>query len=568
MRINIPRAIRSAFPLVLLMLLLPVARADDAIQKTIRGMSLKQQVGQMIMTSILGREMNPKLRSFLHEIEPGGITLFSYNIRTPHQLRELNRSIYDEMRRTRGEITPFIAIDQEGGLVSRLHKQIAVLPGNMALGATRSTELASRAGHLLGQSLKNYGFNMNLAPVLDINSNPQNPVIGIRSYSSDARLVSQMGGAFIKGMQKEDVIAVGKHFPGHGDTFGDSHSQLPISSKGLNTLEHREFIPFENAFRHDGLDAIMTAHIALPKLHNGKRIPATLSRLMLTDILRKRLGYRGIIMTDGMEMKGLLKTTRTLGRAAVMAVNAGADVLTINADPDAARQIQRALLRAVRNGQIPRQRIEASVRRILEVKQKFGLLRRAEPVLQEPDAKQRQAYRDIAYDIAARSVTVVRNRHRTLPLDGHTMRRIWVVGDAGEVERMRRLFPHVRVESAQLNHGNDVERLARRLRSPNRSVVVLASKRREILLAEQLARKARGRVILINTGSPYLVRHPVSVDAILCTYSRMQVSIQVAMEVIAGQLQASGRLPVRLSHFYPFGFPTPTIGVVSENKLD
>jgi beta-N-acetylhexosaminidase len=568
MNISKPRAVTFVFPLLLLILLVPVSRADDSVDRIVRGMTLKQKVGQMIMTSIIGREMSPKLASFLKEIEPGGITLFTYNIRKPEQLRELNRSIYLEMQRTGSGITPFIAIDQEGGLVSRLHKQVAVLPGNMTLGATRSTDLALRAGRLLGQSLRDYGFNMNLAPVLDINSNPQNPVIGIRSYSSDAKLVSSMGGAFIKGLQSNGVIAVGKHFPGHGDTFGDSHSQLPVISKGLRTLEKREFVPFENAFRNDGLEVLMTAHIALPELHHGRRIPATLSKLMLTDILRHRLGYKGVIMTDGMEMKGLLKTAGTLGRAAVLAVSAGADVLTINADPDAARQIQHSLLRAIRDGRISQQRIDESVRRILAVKQHHGLLGHDEPPMRVPDSKQLQAYREIAYDIAARGVTVVRNRHHTLPLDGRKLHRLWVVGDAGEVSRMRKVLPRVRIEAAQLNHMKDVRRVARKLGASGSGIVVLANDRRTILLAEQLAKQAKGRVVLINTGSPYLVRHPLTVDAILCTYSRMNVAVQAAMEVVAGKIPAIGRLPVRLSHSYPFGFPASTFGVITGKRID
>ena len=334
------------------------------INRMVAKMTLREKVGQMIMCSIIGNKMQPRLRKFLRDVQPGGITIFTYNIKSPTQLRQLNRSIYQQM----SAVPPFIAIDQEGGMVTRIKKEIPELPGNMALGAARSESLSRRAGEVLGEGLSAYGFNMNLAPVLDINTNPKNPVIGTRSFSSDARLVGNLGSALIDGMQSKGIVAVGKHFPGHGDTSGDSHAKLPVLLLNSKRLRERELVPFLVAINKGRLNVIMTAHIALPGLHKGKSIPATLSRLVLTNILRRQMNYDGIILTDGLEMKGLIKTVGTIARASVRAVKAGADMISINADPLAVYQARNAIERAVRQGKIPMRSIDDSVKRILATK--------------------------------------------------------------------------------------------------------------------------------------------------------------------------------------------------------
>jgi beta-N-acetylhexosaminidase len=549
--------IASAF-FVVLVIGSAAVRADDSVDRSLRHMSLEHKVGQMIMTSVTGKQLNSTTRRFIDDVKPGGVTLFGYNIKTPQQLREFNGELYRQLKQSSGGIVPFIAIDQEGGLVTRLREQVAVLPGNMALGATRSTKLARRAGAVLARGLRDYGFNMNLAPVLDINSNPMNPVIGLRSYSSDPVLVSRMGSAFIKGLQSQQIVAVGKHFPGHGDSFGDSHARLPVVDQNLKTLEQRELIPFRYAFEN-GLDVVMTAHIALPALHQGRNMPATLSPLVLNQLLRKQLDFKGIIMTDGLEMKGLLKSVGNLGRAAVLAVRAGADVLTINADPAAARSIQRALLRAVDRGELSVTRIDQSVRRILQVKQRHGLLT-GDHRTRQPGTESMSDYESIAREIAANGVTIVRNRHQVLPVLPSQVRTLWLVGDRIQVDYYRGLFSGIRIRQARLDSRQDLLSLARHLRAGDEAAVVLAHKRRTILQAEQLARQSGGKVVLINSGSPYLVRQGVNVDAILCTYSSMDPAIRIAFEVIAGRRGAPGRLPVHLSRRYPFGYPASTLG--------
>ena len=243
-----------------------------------------------------------------------------------------------------------------------------MLPGNMALGATRSPRLAWEAGKAQGDDLRRLGFNMNLAPVLDVNVNALNPVIGIRSFSDQVALVSQMGADFVRGQQEANIVTIAKHFPGHGSVDADSHKGLPVleetEEEVLTGLE-----PFLAAMKV-GLDGVMTAHIAVPKIR--RRLPATLSKPILTGLLRERLGFGGLVLTDELEMEAIVERFG-VGKAAVMAVNAGADMVLIPWRAEKKVEVHAALLAAAKSGELSAQRLDEAVTRILEVKLKRGV---------------------------------------------------------------------------------------------------------------------------------------------------------------------------------------------------
>ena len=522
------------------------------INRMVAKMTLREKVGQMIMCSIIGNKMQPRLRKFLRDVQPGGITIFTYNIKSPTQLRQLNRSIYQQM----SAVPPFIAIDQEGGMVTRIKKEIPELPGNMALGAARSESLSRRAGEVLGEGLSAYGFNMNLAPVLDINTNPKNPVIGTRSFSSDARLVGNLGSALIDGMQSKGIVAVGKHFPGHGDTSGDSHAKLPVLLLNSKRLRERELVPFLVAINKGRLNVIMTAHIALPGLHKGKSIPATLSRLVLTNILRRQMNYDGIILTDGLEMKGLIKTVGTIARASVRAVKAGADMISINADPLAVYQARNAIERAVRQGKIPMRSIDNSVKRILATKLHYKIL--DYPIrTYVPSAAQQRRFDKVVLDLSLQSATLVRNRSNVLPITAKKYNRALVIGPHAFISRFQSTTKGIKVYKLHFGKGVSTKQIISRAKAfagqkIDIAVVVIRHKG-DISIVSALRKYLRKPIAVVNLGSPYVLKKLPWVEAILCMFGNTRTTNIVAADMIGGRAVPVGKLPVKIPGLYPFG---------------
>src|SRR5690606_667232 len=255
----------------------------------------------------------------------GGVILFARNIRDPVQVANLTRSLQQLAQSSGARIPLFIATDQEGGIVARLRSPAAVMPGAMALGAASSPELAYEAGRSTARQLLAVGINMNFAPVVDVNNNPANPVIGVRSFGEDPELVAELGAAFIRGQQEEGVISTAKHFPGHGDTDTDSHIALPRADHPRVRLDQVELVPFRAAIAA-GVDAIMTAHVTFPSIDPTPGLPATLSHRVLTGLLREELGHEGLIVTDAMEMQAITANFG-IAEAAVRAVEAVGDMV-------------------------------------------------------------------------------------------------------------------------------------------------------------------------------------------------------------------------------------------------
>src|SRR6266851_1627532 len=260
--------------------------------QTLATMSLVQRVGQVFMLGFEGTSLTAANRALVQGLHLGGVTLFARNITNGPQLARLDA----DLQTIADPVPLFISVDQEGGLVVRVTDGATIFPGNMAVGATGDPTLARRIAEASAGELLAMGVNMDLAPVVDVNTNPLNPVIGIRSFGSDVSLVSDFGVQTIQGLQSAGVSAVGKHFPGHGDTDVDSHRDLPVVAHSLERLQSLEFLPFKAAIQA-GVDGIMTAHLYLPAIEPQQDLPATLSRTVLTGVLREQLGYQGLILT-------------------------------------------------------------------------------------------------------------------------------------------------------------------------------------------------------------------------------------------------------------------------------
>lgn len=329
-------------------------------------LSLEEKVGQMIFAGIKGTDITNETKKIISTHQVGGIILFKDNLKNANQSVSLLNAIKQE--NTNNKVPLFLGVDEEGGRISRL-PELTKLPTNEELGKRNDISLSYNIGKLLGKELSAFGFNLDFAPVLDINSNPDNPIIGDRSFGTDAELVSELGLQMMKGIQSEQVISVIKHFPGHGDTAVDSHKELPIIQKSLAELHALELIPFKHAVEQ-GAEVVMVGHILLPKIDST--YPASISERIITDVLREQLGYEGIIITDDMTMKAILNNLE-IGESAVSAVKSGNDIVLVAHNYANVKKAIDSIIKAIEDGEITEQRIDESVKRILSIKKKYNL---------------------------------------------------------------------------------------------------------------------------------------------------------------------------------------------------
>ena len=520
------------------------ALTDPEIDTMIAEMTIEEKVGQLIMVGFEGTQPNETIETHIRERFVGGIVLFSRNIETPQQTAELTNQLQRLAEMTTRQIPLLIGIDQEGGWVMRLKEGATVLPGNMALGATDSTELAERAGEITAVELAAVGVNLNFAPVMDVNNNPQNPVIDRRSFGESPELVSRLGVAYIHGLQGNGVLGTAKHFPGHGDTTVDSHFDLPTVNHNRERIHALELHPFRAAIDAD-VAAIMTAHIVYPTFDADR--PATLSPAILTDLLRKELGFDGLIITDDMEMKAIDDRYRS-GEAAVMAVEAGTDIVMVLWSPTKQVEVFDALLSAVKSGRISQARLDQSVKRILKSK-RAAFDRR----VVDPDAVGRtvgtEAHQQLAQTIASQAITVVRNRDNLLPLKLKPETSVLILSASPS------LF-----ESFKAHHPNTVEVripekpqvegiLPQLIAQTGDADVVIAGiiNDEQAALVQQISIAITTPVIAIALGSPYTLRGCPDVSASLAAYDIHEASVSAAVEVIVGAREAQGKLPIQLS---------------------
>lgn len=345
----------------------PEPEVKDPIKEKIKEMTLEEKLGQMMIVGLTGYELNEEAKELMDSYHVSGFILFGSNIQDAGQLLKY---VNDLKRYHAGKGIPlFVSVDEEGGRISRIPKAIKNLPTGKAIGRVDNQDYSFGVGQLLAQKVGAFGFNMDFAPVLDINSNPKNPVIGDRSFGAEEAVVSRLGVQTMIGIQSKGVIPVVKHFPGHGDTAVDSHVGLPSVEHDLSRLESFELIPFAEAVKK-GADCVMAAHILLPKIDEEN--PATLSGTIITGILRQQLGFEGVVITDDMTMGAIAKNYE-IGAAAVKSVSAGVDIVLVAHEKENAAAVFDALRAALEEGKITEARIDESVYRILSLKEKYGL---------------------------------------------------------------------------------------------------------------------------------------------------------------------------------------------------
>ena len=339
----------------------------DPVKNKINAMSLDDKIGQLVIVGLDGFTMDNNINNLIKEHKAGGIILFKTNVNNSKQLVDLTNSLKTSNFQNKTPL--FISVDEEGGRVSRMPNEINNFPSNKSIGKRNNSNLSYNIGKTIAEELNDFGFNMNFAPVLDINSNVNNPVIGDRSFGSNPGIVSKLGIKTMNGMQDNNIIPVVKHFPGHGDTSVDSHIGLPIVSKDLTTLNNFELIPFKEAIK-DNVDAIMVSHILLNKIDANN--PASMSKTIITNILRKSLKFTGVVITDDMTMGAIIKYN-DIGKAAVKSFNAGSDIILVCHEYSNEIKVINSLKKAVKDKTISESRLNESVYRILKLKGKYNI---------------------------------------------------------------------------------------------------------------------------------------------------------------------------------------------------
>ena len=334
-------------------------------------MTLEEKVGQLLIPDFHGEIANEDARILIQEISVGGIVYYNSTngLNSPEQIKKLSKSLQKLTRSNRLSIPLFIAVDQEGGVVTRLKNGFSFFPGNKTFGDTGNCDLARIVALTMGREMRSVGINMNFAPVVDVNINPSNPIIGSRSFSSNPKTVLAFGAKALQGYRKAHVIATLKHFPGHGDVEVDSHKDLPTIHKSMKELEAVELLPFAGLATH--ADVIMTAHLLVPALDPEKC--STLSEKTLT-YLRKKIGFKGVIISDSLVMQGVLKQCSTIDEAVIQAFIAGCDLLLLGGGKlsgEDIRRIHSSLIEAIKSGRISEERLNESLVRILKLKKRY-----------------------------------------------------------------------------------------------------------------------------------------------------------------------------------------------------
>ena len=419
------------------------AVAASGIRGIVSNMTTQQKVAQMIMPALRtwgsgddavpATTLSDEQKAVLMKYSFGGVIIFGQNIEEAGQTTQLISSMQEANAMGGAVSSLLVSIDQEGGYITRLSTGTS-MPGNMAIAATGDPDNAYLAGDVIGSELSVQGINVDFAPVMDVNNNPSNPIIGVRSFSDDPRIVSQYGARFIDGLHNNHVMVALKHFPGHGDTDTDSHTGLPLIEKTYDQLKNLELIPFTQVA--SSADFVMTAHIQYPNIETGTYtsistgeevyLPATLSKTILTDILRKDIGFEGVIVTDAMEMDAIASHFDPMD-AARLAINAGANMLLIPVDissPDDIKELDdyiNGIVAEIDNGLISMDCVNDSVYRILKAKSKYGLMNddslnelgKSELITPDPELARQvvgsKEHHDIEWKIALEAVTSIKN---------------------------------------------------------------------------------------------------------------------------------------------------------------
>ena len=544
----------------------------------LESMTLEEKAGQLLMPWMLGdfapegSEDYERIAQAVREDGVGGVIV---SVGSPSEVAAKINNLQSLAR-----YPLLVAADLESGAGYRMRGAVylpnnielggaTLFPSLMAVGATGEGRHAYEMGRVTATEARAVGVHLPFAPVLDVNNNPQNPVISTRSFGEDPAAVARLGSAFVRGLQEHGAVATGKHFPGHGDTGVDSHVDLPVIRVDRERLDRVELRPFREAISA-GMGAVMSAHVSIPSLTGAASTPSTLSPAVLSELLRDDMGFDGLIVTDAMNMAAI---TRRFGarEAVVRALEAGADIILMPENPRAARE---SLVAAVRSGRVSQARLDGSVARILELKERMGLDRERYTDISEIHRRVGiPAHLDLAREIAEASVTLLRNRRNLLSLRGTRTANVLSVTYrnpnnllAGRYFNPRVRATYRRLRTAYVRSDSDGSEYERLLARATRSDLVIVS-------AYVVAARTDGRPnvpeelsdfvrtladrrvphIVVSFGNPYLLSDFPEAQAYMAAWSASEASQVAAARALFGEIPIRGQTPTRLPPFFDIG---------------
>lgn len=536
------------------------------VENTLASMSLEQKVGQVMAPAFHPRFYNQAdpqfryLRTLVQDYHIGGMMFYRG---MPYEVVRILQRLQNE-----ATIPMMMMADAEWGVAMRVQHGTRFLQ-NMAVGATRSEDYAYTMGQITAEEARAVGLHVVFAPVLDVNNNPDNIIINTRSFGEDPKLVARLGAAFIRGLQEHGVYATAKHFPGHGDTADDSHLNLPVISAQRERLQSVELPPFKAAV-DAGVNCVMVAHITYSDVPEMQGRPATLDPYFINEVLREEMGFDGLVLTDAMDMGGITENYWS-GQAAVMAINSGVDVLLI--PPDFAATFE-FVVEAVKEGRIPMQRLEQSVRRILRAKHTLGLhtkpafnMELAEQVLADPEHQQQ------ASKIANDAMTLLRDDKHAIPLHAESLDSVLVVTITDEENRgpsetlnqqIKARIPIVRTAYVDPRSTPADLDSVMALTDSAQAVIIGAfvkwgSSKGSVTLPDTTAQLLSSLfeigkpMAVISFGSPYVLRQLPDTPSYLCAYDASALAVRAAARAIFGETAITARLPVSIPGHYAIG---------------
>ncbi|WLD91930.1 beta-N-acetylhexosaminidase [Alkalihalobacillus sp. AL-G] len=524
--------------------------------------TLRKKIGQLMVFGFKA-ESPSKLSSEIHNLienhHVGGIILFGRNIGTPEEIQELTSTLQKTAMESGHEHPLFICIDQENGVVRRLGEGTTVFPGAMMIGATGEPELAHNVGYATGNELLGLGINWNLSPVVDVNNNPYNPVIDVRSFGEYPERVAEFGVQLMNGMKEAGVITTLKHFPGHGDTNLDSHLELPVIPHDLQRLNEVELVPFKKAIEN-GADTIMTAHVYFPSLEPDADRPATMSKAVITGLLRGELGYDGVITTDCMEMKAIADGVGT-AQGAVEAIKAGVDLIMISHLPELQHAAIERVYSAVQNGEIEESTIDEAYARVMKLKENGLNWNSNRNPFTQPEH-----HEALANDVMKKGITLIEKKQGILPLSNDPSHQVLVVYPENtyltqvEDERfsshalgsvVQEIHPEARVATvSQHPTQGEIDRVIEQAQQADTIIVgtltAFRSKSQQRLVKELFQTKKQ--VVLIAMRSPYDLGHFPGVSAAIATYEFTTPALRIAIQCLYGKTKVTGKFPVTIKY--------------------
>ncbi|MDP4174545.1 MAG: glycoside hydrolase family 3 protein [Bacteroidota bacterium] len=521
-------------------------------------LSIEEKIGQMFMIGFPGLTLPPDVQKFINDKNIGFIDIFARNVESVEQTTTLMNDLHAQAK-----IQPMIFTDQEGGVVCQFSELASTFPSQMGMAATANPAFIELAGEVMAEDMDLLGIDGFIAPSLDVNNEPDNPIIGLRSYSDDAKTVLDFGKAFIRGVHSCGLVAIPKHFPGHGGSRLDSHLVLPTFDASEEYYRLCDMFPFKSVAKE--IDFMMTAHISIPQI-DPSVMPATFSKKFLVDILRDEFGFNGVLITDCLEMD-VIKNNYSAEEIIDNIIEAGIDVMLLSHSIDFQQELYNVFIEKVKSGIIPVERIDSSVKRILAMKEKYRALDEHKYRDVPRAVKLIRNKRPIEDLVTRHSIVMLRNKLNKIPLE--TNQKIGII----EWEKTRST-----VELHTPTHTSYLEKFAKKyfdevnvlilpLKKPDPAVikeflnsyenVIVAPFSRtpevEMLQADMIREiiRVRDDVIIVATGNPYDIRHFQDAKTYLATFGFRDSQMIALMDNLTGKFTPQGKLPVEIKGIFP-----------------